>query len=264
MVRWLSWLLFAAVAAMPSARAATVVGTLDASGEIRIGPDGRVLSHTLSERVPTPVAEAISRSVATWTFEPVLEDGVPVIAETRMHLTIEALEHSRDELALRVRQVWFGDELVPEVTRTPVYPQRAIERGVGARVLLALWLGPDGRVLDAHPYRTSFAAGTDRRLASRLRRDFERASVAAARTWRYAPELVASLGPSILVPVQYSLHRELPKQASWFRFDPGEIVPPPWPFDPSGVPGRSSLEGGVAVREDPRIRLRTEVAGTML
>lgn len=263
MFRRLCLLLCAAIAVAPSARAASVVGALHASGEIRIGPDGRVLSHALSDHVPRPVAEAISRSIATWIFEPVTEDGVPVIAETRMHLTIEALEHSRDELALRVGQVWFGDELVPEMTRAPVYPERAIERGVGARVLLALRLQPDGRVLDAHPYQTSFAKGTDRRLANRLRRDFERASVAAARTWHYAPELVASLGPSLLVPVQYSLHREPPTQASWFLFDPGEIVPPPWPFDPSGVAGRSSLEGGRAVREDPRIRLHTEVAGTM-
>lgn len=256
-------MLLAGLAGMPAANAADVVATLSASGQIEIGPDGKVLSHRIDERVPASVAEAISRSVARWTFEPIIEDGRPVIAVTRMHLRVEAVEHSGDELALRIGQVWFGDEVRPIKTRAPVYPSDAIGARVGAQVMLALRLDEEGNVVDAHPWQTSFAKGTRGRDAKRFRRSFERASVEAARQWRFRPDISGPGGVTILVPLRYAVGvNGYPSE--WVQLVPGEIVPPPWAWEAPPATDAPFLADATTRREDHRIRLLGNPVGAVL
>lgn len=242
--------------------AGEVVATLSASGKIRIGPDGKVLSHQIDEKVPAAVAEAISRNVATWTFEPILEDGKPVIAETRVHLGIEAIEHSADEVALRFASVWFGDLATAVRQKAPRYPMGAPEQGIQAQVMLALRLDEDGRVIDAHAYRTRFAKDVSPRMAARYRARFERASIEAARQWQYSAEISKPGGVTVFAPIGYTLM--FGEQSDWLVLGPGEIVPPPWPMDgpmPSEV---ETLPNGGAMLADQRIRLTRDPVGPLL
>lgn len=265
MNHWLCALvLFTGISLASPARAGEMVATLSASGQIEIGADGKVRSHRLDERVPPSVAEAISRAVDNWTFEPIIEDGRPVIAVTRMHLLVEAVEHSGDTLALRLGRVWFGDEVVPTKTRAPVYPVDAVAARVSAQVVRALRLDEEGKVIDAHPWQTNFAKGTSARNAKRYRRSFERASVDAARTWRYSPAISGPGGVTILAPVQYSLAAEGRLPGEWVQVTPGEVVPPPWGWEPPATLDGGSPADGFARIEDRRIRLLGDPTGSVL
>ena len=245
-----------------SANAAEVVATLTANGEIRIGPDGHVISHKIEEKVPASVADAISRNVATWTFEPVLEQGRPVIAVARMHLLVEAVEHSADEVALRLGGVWFGEEIIPIDSGAPVYPDSAVRHRVGAVVTMALRLDEEGRVVEAHAYQTSFPKQVDKRLAVRLRPDFERASVRAAREWRYDATRSKPGGTTILAPINYTISVQGEGQSAWMMLVPGDIVPPPWPMDDAAGGLVQARPHDAAILTDTRIRPTRALAGT--
>lgn len=249
-----------------AANASGLLATLSASGQLEIGPDGRVLSHTIDERLQPAVAAAIARTLAGWTFEPVLEDGRRVIAITRMHLTIEAIEQSRDAVELRLKHVWFGDSLTLAETWPPRYPTDAIRAGLGAQVVLALRIDEDGRVVEAHPFQTSFAPGVNRQHAKRFRSRFERASLEAASHWRYSAELSKPGGATVLAPINFLLHpgRQVSGQAQWSVWEPGEIVPPPWNSQQIETADTMSLAEGTAMLADKRIRLLTDAVGSVL
>ncbi len=256
------FVLFVALLFGCAAQAGDVVMTLSATGEIEIGPDGRVLSHRLDDSLQAPIAAAIARNVETWTFEPVIEDGRPVIAVTRMHLTLEAIEQSRDAVALRVARVWFGDTWKAESVTPPRYPGNAVRARVEAQVVIAIKLDPEGRVVEAHPYQTSFAAGADGRVAKRYRSAFEQASLSAVRTWKYAP-IPGQRGVQMaLVPITFLIGRDA---ASWSAWTPGPITPAPWQDDRAGESAALPKAGeGVALATDERIRLKTDAVGSLL
>jgi len=249
-----------------AAHAGGIVATLSASGELEIGPDGRVLTHSIDESLQPPVAAAIARTLESWTFEPVIEDGRPVIAVTRMHLTIEAIEKSCDAVELRLRDVWFGDSLTLSDTKPPRYPTDALRAGLGAQVILALRLDEQGQVVAAHPYQTSFAPGVSGREAKRFRPRFERASIEAARHWRYSAVASRPGGATVLAPITYTLHPagQRPGKAQWSVWVPGEIVPPPWKSEQAAPADTPSLAEGTAMLADERIRLVTDAVGSVL
>lgn len=258
--------LFAALLVAVAANASGRVATLSASGQLEIGPDGRVLSHRIDERVQAPVATAIARTLDSWNFEPVLEDGRPVIAVTRMHLTIEAIERSADEVALRVKDVWFGDSLKLAETRPPRYPIDALRAGLAAQVIMALRLDEAGRVVDAHPYQTSFAPGVSSQQARRFRSRFENVSLEAVRHWRYSAELGKPGGATVLAPITFTIQRteQNHRPGHWSVWEPGEIVPPPWKTGQTASLSAHSLTEGTAMLADERIRLLTDAGGSVL
>ena len=258
-------ILFACLLAFTT-RADEVLIALDASGEIEIGPDGRVVAHRLDQNLRAPVAKAIARNIETWTFEPVLENGKPVIAVTRMHLVIEAIEQSKDAVALRLKHVWFGDQLTLIESKPPRYPTDAIRAGVDAHVVLALRLDEEGRVVDAHPFRTSFAPGVARKVAERFRPRFEKVSVEAARQWRYGAEVSRPGGITVYAPVTFTINRNGQRgtQGRWLAWEPGNAVPPPWLSTQVVGADSPALAEGKAMLADERIRLVRDPVGSLL
>ncbi len=249
-----------------SVHADDVLVTLDARGEIEIGPDGRVIAHRLDDRLRAPVARAIARTIDTWTFEPVLEDGKPIIAVTRMHLVIEAIEQSTDAVALRLKHVWFGDQLKQVESKAPRYPTDALRAGLDAHVVLALRLDETGRVVDAHPFRTSFAPGVTDGTAKRFRSRFEKASVEAALHWRYAAEVSRPGGVTVYAPVVFTISRNglSGTKGRWLAWEPGEAVQPPWLSAHTVGTYTPALAEGTAMLADERIRLKTDAVGSLL
>jgi hypothetical protein len=249
-----------------TAHADDVLVTLDASGEIEIGPDGRVIAHRLDDRLRAPVARAIARTIETWTFEPVLEDGKPVIAITRMHLVIEAIEQSKDAVALRLKHVWFGDQLTQVESKAPRYPTDAIRAGIDAHVVLALRLDEEGRVIDAHPFRTSFAPGVTDGEVRRFRPRFEKTSVEAALHWRYDADVSRPGGVTVYAPVVFTITRNghSGTKGRWLAWEPGEAVQPPWLSAHTVGTDTPALPEGTAMLADERIRLKTDAVGSLL
>lgn len=244
---------------------------LSARGEIVLEADGTVRSYTLDGGLAPQVSDLVSRNVATWRFEPILVDGEPVVARTRMSLSILASPDHEGNYVLRVADAWFGDLKARSAQSPPRYPRNAIKAGIGARVLLVLKLDAEGNVVDAHPYQTSLSQRGSEARARRWRAQFEKASIDAAMRWKYEPgEIVGgkTVGTTLMVPFEYTIVQGM-KSAEltnhWRAYAPGPITPAPW-VDASSLASidTDGLADGTAAAVDSRFRLVSDVIGKAL
>lgn len=239
---------------------------MSVSGKIDIGPDGRVVSHHLNNTVTPTVRELIGKALEQWQFEPVLVDGKPVIARTRLHLSLEAKPTSADAYQLTVKNVWFGESWLAEKMSPPRYPDDALRIGLGAKVLLVAKLGANGEVLDVYAHQTSLSHPGREKVEQKWRRTFERASIAAAKKWRFKSDIAGKSGATastVMVPVQFNAG-DRSSTKGWHAFVPGPINDSPWPEEDQRLADISGLKNGEAASIDPRFKLKTEIAGTVL
>lgn len=243
--------------------------TLSVQGELVIAPDGSVQAWKVHGRDLAPsVSGLLQRSVEQWRFEPILQDGAPVAARTRMALNLELVPRGADYV-MRVTDVYFGSLEPDKSNRAPSYPAGAVRKQIGARVLLALKLGADGRVLAMHPWQTSLTQDMSDMAAQKWRRRFEQATMAAAAEWKYVPgESVGgvTVESSVIVPVEYRIDRDAGRNGNaWRGFLPGPVSPAPWTDEDSvAALDADGLPDGQAAMLDSRFRLKTEVRGKSL
>lgn len=236
---------------------------LTGTGMLEVGPDGSVLDYALQSDLDPDVAALVDRTVRSWRFEPVLVDGRPVVAVTRMQLRLEAIPRG-DAYALRVADVWLG---APDPTNIPppAYPAAALEEDIGAQVTLLLQVDAAGRVRDVHVEQVSLSDTAGKRT-ERIRESFASASRKAALGWTYdMGELIDGepVAAQFRVPVTFAPNRT----NGWSEredFIPGPRHPSPWTGagQPEADPG--TLEDGQAQPLDPRVKLRDDVVGTEL
>lgn len=263
---WRGALVLGALLAAAGAHAAGEQPGLDlqAVGMIDVGPDGSVHDYKLETQLEPQVAALVDRTVRSWQFEPVIEDGRPVIATTRMRLDLEALPRD-DGYALRVAHVAFGE---PEAgpNPPPPYPRVALDKQVGAKVSLLLQVHADGRVGKVHVEQVSL---TDR-LGKRepvVRERFAEASRKAAQAWTFDTGEIVDGEPvamQLRVPVEFAMRRP----DVWHErptYHPGPRQPAAW-MKQSAPParGESLTQGDVQLLDAPRVRLRDEVVGSLL
>ena len=236
---------------------------LAATGMLEVGPDGSLLDYDLETDLEPDVAALVDRTVRGWQFEPVLVDGEPVIAATRMRLVLEAVPRG-DEYALRVADVALGTP-DPADIQPPVYPAAALENDIGARVTLLLQVDAGGRVQDVHVEQVSLSDTAGKRT-ERFREDFATASRDAALGWTYdMGELIDGepMAARFRVPVTFA-----PRGANgWSEredFIPGPRHPSPWTGTGQSDADPGPLEDGEMQPLDPRVKLRDEVVGTEL
>lgn len=204
-------LLVAALLVAPSLQAATVPSTpeLDEAvyatrvdSRIEIGPDGTVVRYEPVTELKEPLATRVRAMAEGLRFEPVLVDGKPVVARTRMRLHLAAVPQEDGNLRVGIEHVGFpdddgsttmraGTEENPYIhgvaKRLPIsYPDEALRMALSGRVMVALRLAPDGSVIDAVPRESALygVKGRDRSLARALA-IFERAATQAIRRWRF-------------------------------------------------------------------------------
>lgn len=243
---------------------------LQATGEIRIGPDGHVRDYELKSDLSPAIAELVDRQVRGWTFEPILVEGRPVIAKTRMQLSLKATPSGNGKYALRIAHVEFGEPARAHQITPPRYPERAVRAGLGAKVTLVLRLDPQGNVVDVFPEQTSLTAPGSERVANKWRRIFEKSSIAAARKWKFAiTETIGGrpIGSMIRVPVTFRLDGERETPELWQAFVPGPIQPVPWLVDPDSLAAgseRDALEDGDVQSLSSRFKLKQDVVGMVL
>jgi TonB family protein len=255
--------LFLAMPALASDTKAPAPLELSVHGQIEIGPDGSVLSHQLDKRLNPAVRALVARNVERWRFEPITENGRPVIASTRMVLELSALPLGDDDLQLRVDDVRFGIPAERGPRTAPIYPRDAIKQRLGARVLLALQLDEAGKVIAAHPYQTSLSSELSGSRAQRMRQLFETATLKAAQDWQFTPaERVAgaAVGASVKVPVDFRIGI-----GGWQSYVPGPLSPAPWMESSAQATGNDAeLQDGELVALDSRFRLQGSPIGEIL
>jgi len=124
MVRSLSALLLLVIPIAVPAASPDPVLEMSADGEVQIAPDGHVADYRLTDVLAPAIAELVDRDVRKWMFQPVLVDGVPVVAKTRMTLRLRGEPNGSGAEQFRVRiidasfkQAWISVR-VPNRKRT--------------------------------------------------------------------------------------------------------------------------------------------------
>lgn len=242
---------------------------LNVEGEVRIAPDGHVNDYRIKNELAAPVAALVRKNVLAWHFDPILVDGKAVEAKTAMHLQLHTESAGNtDEFVVRIASIDFGTPTRSSSVRPPRYPGAAIEARLGAKVVLSARLDETGKVVEAVPYQTSLdARARDEKEAEKWRRVFEKASIAAAKTWRYdLSETVGGrpIGNNVIIPIVYHIGSS-PSASSnrWSGFVPGPIHPAPWsmPDDEKRV---AELGDGETRSTSSRFHLKDDVIGKAL
>lgn len=250
------------VAGLAHAKDAPVLD-LVAIGTLEVGPDGSVRDYTLETELDPDVATLVDRTVREWRFEPVLVDGEPVIAVTRMRLELEA-QPSGDSYVLRVADVSLGAP-GPASLPPPAYPPGALDERLSAKVTLLLQVGADGRVQDVHVEQVSLSERMGKRT-ERFRGYFADASRDAALGWTFdMGEIIGGepVAARFRVPVEFEMRRA----NGWSErqaYVPGPYHPSPW-ADPDRAEERiGTLAKGEVESLDSRVKLRDDVVGSVL
>lgn len=234
---------------------------LEAVGMIDVGPDGSVHDYVLETELDPDVAKLVDRTVRGWRFEPVLVEGRPVIATTRMRLQLEALPRD-DGFALRVADVAFGEPLSTD-RASPVYPRVALNMNAGAIVSLLLRLDATGKVEEVHVEQVNLSIDGGRR-ANFLRERFAASSRQAALAWTFDMGEIVDGEPVpavVRVPLEFGFGRT----GAWSErptYHPGPYHPSPWADQADAATGM--LAQGDVQQLDPRVKLRDDVIGSML
>lgn len=244
---------------------------MSTSGEIVIAADGSVASHELDPGLAPVVKDLVDRNVRTWRFEPILVDGQPRPARTRMQLALRALPNEEGNYTLRLENVWFGVTKPNPRNRPPAYPRSAISARVGARLMVVAKLDARGNVVDVHPYQTSLDRQTrGDGMARRLRGMFERAGLAAVKGWKFTPgEMIngEAIGGSVMVPIWFQIteNGRKPSESEWRAYVPGPISPAPWITEESLAQiDTNALGEGDSASLESRFRLTSDVVGKAL
>ncbi len=246
---------------------------MSADGEIQIAIDGSVSDYRLQSHLPLTIADLVDKDVRGWRFEPVLVDGMPVVAKAAMHLALKAEPAGeRDNYRIRIVNIIFGAPRQHDHTKHPHYPDQAVRAHVGAKVLLAIRLDGNGKVTDVQPYQTSLdVRANSENEADRWRKLFEEASVTAARSWTF--DLAETfngkkIATNIIVPLVFSLSNvpgSAPQPGTWKAYAPGPLHPAPWMTERAFADQEpSALPDDQSIPLDSRFHLKNHVIGTTL
>lgn len=264
-------LLFALPASAQTARAfrVQVEASMVVLGHVDIGADGRVDAYRLdaAEDLPGYVTELFDSNVPGFRFEPLLVDGVAVPGHARMSARIVARKADGTHV-VSIRSVHFSEADASDVPRAvdmgaPRYPADILRAGGQGTVYALLRLGPDGVVQDVAVEQVNLAVLSDGRTMERLREGFAKATLRAARDWRFAmPAATGDKGQVIRVPVSFVIGTQNPDApGAWSAYVPGPYTPPKWaaPAPPGFTP--DALAGTQPRGETSRFRLLAPPGG---
>ena len=240
--------------------------SMQVTGDIEVAPDGSVHAYTLDEGLQPKVQELVAANINRWKFEPILVDGHPVIARTRLRMALKA-EPFEGGYRLTVENMWFGEPTRTSLMDPPRYPMEAARAGLGARVILVLKLDANGNVIAVHPEQTSLSAQASDKIAGLWRKRFESASIDVASKWKFGVAEVIDGMPadrsSIRVPVDFIIGTGGIEQ--WRGYLPGPVTPAPWMETGQQVASAADQLGNGQIQPlDSRFKLTTEVVGVAL
>lgn len=220
----------------PSASADPKAGNVElrlrVDGAIEIDPEGKVHDYAIETRLAPALRDHIDQRVRQWRFEPIMVDGRPVIAKTRMRLNLHA-QSTGENYLLRVDSVHFGEPKAHMRGRRGLrYPPNALRERLGAYVMLALRIDAKGNIVDAHPYQTSLARMMNEAQAVRWRRVFEDVAVNAAKNWTFEPtEHIDGMATSatLFAPIEFRIAGSGTRSSDrgWRAFARGPVTPVP-------------------------------------
>ncbi|MFL6591817.1 MAG: hypothetical protein ACJ8GK_03810 [Luteimonas sp.] len=231
--------------------------------DVRVAADGTVVDYRLDGVLDHALANRLEREVRQWHFAPVLEDGKPVPARTRLLISLQPAQEWGEWVVAGVSS--GRPALARRELRMPDYPESGLRAHLGARVVLDVRLAASGKVEAVHVEQTSLDRPMDPKLAAQWAGIFGPPTVRAAKSWKFLPPesvegqpVATSFRIAIVFPYDIdSLHPH--------RFYPGPVSPAPW-LSPGAADAASQkpLPDGEIQPLEERVRLADDVVGHAL
>lgn len=220
-----------------------------AEGTLVVDAQGQVVELAMKTKLDPLLAPAVERGLRAMRFKPVTVGGVATAA--RAAFTVQLVgEKIGDGLRVSFDGISFSapggrtddvDEGAMSAKRMapPTYPGDMLRDGTMGEVQLAMLVTPDGRLADVAVVRSTLYGSRPRASVAVAMRQFERASLLAARKWTFnvppalgnAPAkdrtgttrvvfLINRSGPEIAEPGQWvEVLREPSRPAPWLDGD---------------------------------------------
>jgi hypothetical protein len=215
---WLAFLLSTTLSCL--AHAAKPLTTFEANlnGHIDIAPDGTVKDYSLAPSLSQqPLKDALDRRIRSWRFEPVTDQGHPIIARILLTARLQVDRNpANKDMAISLSKVRFYDPQAQDSSgkamkslRPPEYPECAICSGIGANVLLLLKLDENGRVIEmgVREMELLVTGPLEPIEAAKWARQFRTSALGGAHGWIFPPASRENCGQPCLVevPIRYSI-----------------------------------------------------------
>ncbi|MGH8062995.1 MAG: TonB family protein [Pseudoxanthomonas sp.] len=265
-------------ATKPSEMRKQIESSMLVRGAIETNADGSVGELTIDspEKLPAGLVDFVQKQVSAWKFEPVLVDGKPVRARSRMSVRVVARMIDKDSYSIGIRNANFdgeppkeGEALSSTKLTPPRYPQNVARAGASGTVYVVIKVGKDGRLIDAMVEQVNLKTiGTGAEMSS-WRNALADAALKAARDWTYAPPVKGELADdefwSARVPVDFKMGDRIQTgYGKWEVYIPGPRQTIPWSKEERpGFSPDSLADGGVyMLGMDTGPKLLTPLDGT--
>ena len=209
--------------------------TTQVDGSLTFGPTGEVESYQIDAKVMEPIRLPLENAVRKWKFKPVLVDGVPRRAFTRIRVTLVARE-AAGGYQVKVDNVVFPTRKGDAITRVdgeaepitgrrlgpPLYPFGLMKQGVGGIVLLAIRVDSEGKAVEVVAVQSMLfdVRGYPKTLHKAIQL-LEKSSISAAKTWTFnvppSSKPRAADDMTVTVPVEYVVDTRPPPPAGKWR-----------------------------------------------
>ena len=249
-------------------------------GIIETDAAGNVSSAAIEKpgKFPAGLVEYVQQQVAAWKFEPVLVNGQPRRARSKMSLLVVAKKLDKQGISIRIRNASFdveglpgapqGEMLAPAKMAPPFYPGSVAAAGVAGTAYVVVKVGKDGNVQDAVVEQVNLLAMGKEKVMASWRSAFADAALKAARQWTFKPP---GQGPQVSaefwsarVPVAFRMDgTDVDRYGKWQVYIPGSRQSIPWWSEdtPSASPD-SLADGGVyMLGQDTGPKLLTALDG---
>ncbi|MFK2879268.1 energy transducer TonB [Rhodanobacter hydrolyticus] len=219
------------------------------NGTIVLAKDGTVQTAVIDDpaKYGQPIADMVRNAALQWHFQPVLQDGQPVVAKASMHARVVLTQKPDGNYNAHIKGVTFGDN-DPNDTGTvhaaegnkqfqPYFPAEMIHAHVQATVYLALRVDRSGHVTDAVAEQVNLANRGPEGVLKQYRAILAHSSLSAARHWTYTLPTTGALAKqdswTIHVPITINFNvitHGTPESSTavWQTYLPGPYTPAPW------------------------------------
>jgi len=271
--KWAVVLLLLLATGVASAQGAGAVrkqaeSSLLVTGAVAIDQEGHLTHVTIDKRdaLSPGVIELVETASSQWMFKPVVVDGRAMRAKGPMTLRVVARKVDEGHYQVQIRSATFGSEdagagVASLKMDPPAYPEAAFRMGLAGTVYLLVRIGRDGKVEDVIAEQTNLKTVASEHEMKALRAMLERASVGAARKWKFTPP---TAGPEVdathwvvRVPVSYRLDAAKPKYGTWESYIPGPRAIVPWADGGLVLAGADAMPDGALYQLGTGLQLLT-------
>lgn len=235
-------------------------------GTIVLAKDGSVQTTEITDSAkygPT-ISGMVRKAALQWRFEPVLRDGVPVVAKSSMHVRVVLKKTPDGNYTARIKGASFGDASTEDTDTLhnaagnkrilPHYPLAAIRARVQGTVYIALHVDRSGHVIEAVAEQVNLDNIGSERMLKEYRDVLAKSALDVARKWTYVTPTTGKLARqdawTVHVPVSYHLNElgTTPRDRTWETYVPGPFTPAPW-VDKPDVNAADALADGAVQTE---------------